>query len=40
MEFEWDKNKNASNKNKHNISFEDAKEIFNDSNRIETEDTR
>ena len=29
MEFEWDKRKNRQNKQKHGISFEEAKEIFN-----------
>jgi uncharacterized DUF497 family protein len=29
MKFEWDKNKNRQNKQKHGISFEEAKEIFN-----------
>lgn len=28
MEFEWDENKNRQNRNKHGISFEEAKEIF------------
>ena len=28
MEFEWDENKNQSNKLKHRISFEEATEIF------------
>jgi uncharacterized DUF497 family protein len=28
MEFEWDENKNLQNLKKHNISFEEAKEIF------------
>ncbi|MBN3874710.1 BrnT family toxin [Nostoc sp. JL33] len=29
MEFEWDKNKNQQNIQKHGISFEEATEIFN-----------
>lgn len=33
--FEWDDNKNKSNQLKHNISFEDAKEVFQDSNRVQ-----
>lgn len=32
--FEWDKNKNESNKIKHNVPFEDATDIFNDDDRI------
>lgn len=32
--FEWDENKNESNKNKHKIPFEDATDIFNDEDRI------
>ena len=28
MEFEWDANKNRSNKQKHGISFEEAAEVF------------
>ncbi len=34
MEFEWDENKNETNKKKHSFSFDEAKEVFNDSNRI------
>ncbi len=40
MEIEWDKNKAASNLIKHNIDFEDAKNIFLDPNRLEREDKR
>ncbi len=40
IEFEWDESKNISNFYKHNIGFDDAKNIFDDSNRIETEDIR
>ncbi|MGK7876489.1 MAG: BrnT family toxin [Xenococcaceae cyanobacterium] len=29
MKFEWDKNKNRQNKQKHGVSFEEAQEIFN-----------
>ena len=29
MEFEWDNRKNRQNQQKHGISFEEAKEIFN-----------
>jgi hypothetical protein len=28
LQFEWDENKNATNFQKHGISFEEAKEIF------------
>ena len=40
MEFEWDENKNKSNIEKHGIDFNDAKEIFNDKNRTNSEDNR
>ncbi len=30
MDFEWDKSKAASNLEKHGVSFEEAKTIFND----------
>jgi uncharacterized DUF497 family protein len=40
MEIEWDNNKAASNLIKHKIDFEDAKNIFLDSNRLEREDKR
>ncbi len=32
MEFEWDENKNNLNIEKHGISFEEAKSIFDDEN--------
>lgn len=35
LEFEWDEEKNKLNKKKHGISFENAKFVFNDQNRIE-----
>ena len=35
MEFEWDPGKSASNARKHGISFEDARELFSDPERIE-----
>ena len=38
MKFEWDSSKNNSNKNKHGISFEEAIEVFTDSNAIEIYD--
>jgi len=36
--FEWDENKNLTNKEKHNISFEKAQYAFEDSKRIISED--
>lgn len=30
LNFEWDENKNTINKNKHNISFEEAQTVFYD----------
>jgi uncharacterized DUF497 family protein len=30
LKFEWDENKNSTNKTKHNISFEEAKTVFYD----------
>ncbi len=35
LHFEWDENKNKLNQQKHNITFEDATDIFNDENRLE-----
>ena len=35
MKFEWDENKNQSNRQKHSISFDKAKEVFEDENAIE-----
>ena len=32
--FEWDENKNTINKSKHGLSFEEAKEVFEDDNAI------
>lgn len=40
MDFEWNENKNKTNKEKHDISFEKAKDVFKDSKKIITEDTR
>lgn len=40
MRFEWNDSKNKSNINKHNISFEEAKEIFNDPLHISIMDKR
>ena len=36
--FEWDENKNKSNQEKHNVSFEKAQYAFLDKNRIIAED--
>ena len=38
MEFEWDEQKEELNIKKHHISFNIAKQIFNDINRIEIYD--
>jgi uncharacterized protein len=35
MEFEWDDAKAASNLTKHGVSFEEAKRVFDDPNRLE-----
>ncbi len=35
MKFEWDDNKNRTNKSKHGLDFSAAKEMWNDSNRVE-----
>jgi uncharacterized DUF497 family protein len=35
MKFEWDDEKNRTNKAKHGIDFNTAKELWNDSNRVE-----
>jgi len=40
MEFEWAENKNKLNKEKHDIEFNDAKEVFNDPKRTNSEDKR
>ena len=34
IKFEWDKKKNAANKKKHKISFEEARTVFYDENAI------
>lgn len=36
--FEWDENKNISNVDKHNISFEETQYAFTDVNRIIAKD--
>lgn len=33
--FEWDENKNNSNKIKHGISFEDVEDVFDDKKRVQ-----
>lgn len=38
MEFEWDEQKEIANIKKHHISFNIAKRVFNDMNRIEIYD--
>lgn len=40
MKFEWDDNKNARNKQKHKIGFEEVKTVFDDKNAIEFEATQ
>ncbi len=40
MEFEWDENKNQINRSKHDVDFSDAKHVFKDINRTNSEDTR
>ena len=35
ISFEWDKQKNISNKDKHGVSFEEAKTVFLDENAIQ-----
>jgi len=39
-QFEWDENKNSSNKEKHSVDFEFASSVFFDENRIEWQDNR
>ncbi len=40
MNFEWDENKNKQNNDKHDIDFNEAKEIFEDEDRINYPDER
>ena len=40
MIFEWNENKNQLNQDKHGISFEEAKEVFNDALHISKLDYR
>ena len=35
LKFEWDENKNKSNREKHSMSFEKAKDVFQDENAVE-----
>lgn len=35
LKFEWDENKNKANQPKHSLSFEKAKEAFQDENAVE-----
>lgn len=35
LQFEWDDNKEKLNREKHKIAFEDAKDVFNDKDRLE-----
>jgi uncharacterized DUF497 family protein len=34
LKFEWDENKNKSNIEKHNVSFEEAMTVFKDNNAV------
>ena len=34
MDFDWDEDKNEKNKNKHELDFNDAEQIFDDSNQV------
>ena len=34
MEFDWDPAKNASNRRKHDVDFEDAKSVFDDPAKV------
>ena len=34
MRFEWDENKNTTNKKKHGVSFEEASTVFQDENAL------
>ena len=38
IEFEWNENKNTSNKKKHGISFEEAQTVFFDENALLIDD--
>ena len=38
LEFEWDENKNQTNKTKHNVDFDEAKTVFYDVNALVIDD--
>lgn len=38
LKFEWDEHKNAINKSKHNVSFEEAKTVFYDEQALVIDD--
>ena len=38
IKFEWDENKNSINKQKHKVSFEEAKTVFYDENALVIDD--
>lgn len=40
ISFEWDENKNTINKDKHGLSFEEAREVFYDDNAVLFDDPR
>jgi len=40
MQFEWDENKNQINRNKHSIDFEEVKQVFDDTGRKVSKDTK
>ena len=40
LKFEWDPAKDAANTQKHGITFDDAKTVFDDSQHIQEESTR
>jgi uncharacterized DUF497 family protein len=40
MEFEWDETKNEKNQSKHKISFDEAKDIFDDTDSLEFDASR
>jgi uncharacterized DUF497 family protein len=38
MRFEWDENKNKTNRDKHGVSFETAQLVFNDPHALSVQD--
>jgi uncharacterized DUF497 family protein len=40
MEFEWDENKSKINLEKHGVDFNQAKDVFNDKDKMELPDNR